>query len=352
MTRRRLAARVVRPHITLVTALVKIAQMGSRFSAFGPYVPAIDRRGVVVFQATLHDGTTGIFAGSREREPAALTIGQAGGDTYTSHPDVDGQGRIVVYAGHPASGERVLRIERGTVSIVAGPANGFTRIGPLGPTTNEAGDVAFRGDERGRAGIFLARAGTLETIAIAGGGSRGFADFHGLPVVDARGRVLFRADLVDGRGGIYLADSGRLELIVQTGEIFRALGAFPSLDHDAGTVAFSATRHDGGAGIFVARRSRIETVVEAGGAFESVRGGLLGGGKWVFFATPRGGSLGVYRGPDPVEDRLVGIGDEVLGSTVVDLALNSVSLDPAGPLAIRLGLASGAEIIASARLKA
>jgi hypothetical protein len=41
---------------------------------------------------TLHEGATGIFTGSREREPAARMLGQAGGDTYTSHPDVDARG--------------------------------------------------------------------------------------------------------------------------------------------------------------------------------------------------------------------------------------------------------------------
>jgi hypothetical protein len=336
--------------VAFVKGLAPIAETGARFAAFGPYVPAIDRRGEVVFQATLHDGTTGIFSGSREREPAALTLGQAGGDTHTSHPAVDGQGRTVVYARHPTAGERLLRIDRGTASTLASRAQGFTRIGPLGPTTNEAGEVAFRGDANGRAGVFLARAGAIEAIATAGGGARGFADFHGLPVVDARGRVLFRADRHGGTAGIYLADAGRLELIVQTGKTFRALGAFPSIDHDAERVAFSATRHDGGAGIFVARRGRVETVVEAGGGFESVRGALLGGGKLVFFATPRGGSLGVYGGPDPVADRIVGFGDEVHGSPVVDLALNSVSVDPTGGLALRLGLARGAEVIASVEL--
>jgi hypothetical protein len=335
--------------VAYVKGLAPIAETGPRFAAFGPYVPAIDRRGEVVFQATLHDGTTGIFTGSREREPAAVTLGQAGGDTHTSHPDVDGQGRIVVYARHPTAGERLLRIDRGTASTLAGRAHGFTRTGPLGPTTNDAGDVAFRGDASGRAGVFLARAGGIETIATAGGGPRAFTGFHGLPVVDARGRVVFRADRRGGTAGIYLADAGRLELIMETGESFRALGAFPSIDHGADRITFSGTRHDGGAGIFVAHGGRIEMVVEAGGAFESVRGALLGGGKLVFFATPRGGSLGVYAGPDPVADRLVGVGDAVLGSTVVDLALNSVSVDPGG-LALRLALATGAEVIASVEL--
>jgi hypothetical protein len=86
--------------------------------------------------------------------------------------------------------------------------------------------------------------------------------------------------------------------VAETGNIFETLALFPSVN-DSGTVAFAATRREGGGAIVTVKDGR-STVIDPEGAFESFRGALIdGAGSVVRIATPRGGSVGLFAGPDP-----------------------------------------------------
>ncbi len=88
------------------------------------------------------------------------------------------------------------------------------------------------------------------------------------------------------------------------------------------------------------------TAVDTSSPFASFRGVLLNKkGTIVFYATPRGGELGVFTGPDPQSDRLIAIGAPLFGSTVVDFALNPVSINDAGQIAIRVKLADERQFV-------
>src|SRR5262249_4310803 len=90
-------------------------------------------------------------------------------------------------------------------------------------------------------------------------------------------------------------------------------------------------------------------LVGANGAFEGFRGALVNrAGLVAFSATPRGGRLGVYAGADPVADRIIALGDPLLGSVVAAFALNPVSVNEAGQLAVRVSLADGGQAIVRA----
>jgi hypothetical protein len=91
------------------------------------------------------------------------------------------------------------------------------------------------------------------------------------------------------------------------------------------------------------------------GPFESFRGALINGaGTIVFYATPRGGTLGVFTTQGASQssnhERVVGIGDTLFGSPVKDFALNPVSLNEAGQIAIRILLEDGKQMIVLAYL--
>jgi hypothetical protein len=91
------------------------------------------------------------------------------------------------------------------------------------------------------------------------------------------------------------------------------------------------------------------TVADTNSPFGSFRGALINRtGTILWCATPRGGELGIYTGPDPVADRIVSIGDPWFGSTVTDFALNPVSVNDAGQVAIRVRLANDRQIIVRA----
>jgi hypothetical protein len=137
---------------------------------------------------------------------------------------------------------------------------------------------------------------------------------------------------------------GRIEPLVETGEHLTSIQPFASGDA-AGTIVFAAADRDGVSGLFTIEDGRRSPACGPDPAFVSVRGGLSWPGGVVRIATPASGALGLFVGPDPDADRLVGIGDDLDGSRVVDLAANSVSLNRHGRIAVRVALADGRELI-------
>ena len=318
-----------------------IATTGERFSDFAPYVASVNDEDTVAFQAALRGGATWVFTGN------GGAIAEVAGPTLlagvTSHPDLNNSGAISFYGERPDGAQGVFLLRDRRLQAIAGTWDGFAAIGPLGPTMNEAGTVAFRAERAaGVSGVFAGDGRTVVTVADT---ESGWSGFHGLPVIDGRGTVVFRADRELGVQGIYAGRGGSIETIAETEETFETLAFFPSAN-DGGTVAFAATLHAGGAGVFTADDGQVVQLLDTEGAFESCRGALItNGGAVTFGATPRGGSLGLFAGPDPHADRILALGDPLLGSTVADLAANPVSVNGEGHVAIRARLADGRQLI-------
>jgi hypothetical protein len=325
-------------------SLTVIATTGERFTDFAPYVASVNEAGVVAFQAALHDGAMGVFIGNGDAEAEAA--GQWPLKGITSHPDLNNSGDITFYGNDPGGGSGVFLLGDGVLHPIAQRDGQFASIGPLGPTINEAGSVAFRADRVGQiSGIFAGNATSVEVVADSRGTWR---VFHGLPVIANDGTVVFRADRKNGVQGIYAGRGASIAAVVETGALFRTLAHFPSVD-ERGTIAFAATLQAGGEGIFTVRDGQASRIVGTDGAFDSCRGALIAnGGELVAIATPRGGSLGLYAGPDPEQDRIIALGDHLLGSEVTDLAANPVSLNGKGQVAVRARLTDGRQLIVRA----
>jgi len=219
---------------------------------------------------------------------------------------------------------------------LAAASGSFSGVGPLGPTMNERGEVALRASSRtGRACLGLWREGGLHVIAETGDR---FLGFEGLPVLGNDGQVVFRANLPDDRQGLFVHQGAQCADVAMTGTDFLDIGRFPIID-GRGAVAFAATPISGVAGIFSVASGRLACVVDATSGFESFRGVLINdAGPVAFYGTPVGGQLGIYSGADPIRHRVVGIGSSLFGATVVDFALNPVSVNERGQLAIRVEL--------------
>ncbi len=317
-----------------------IAATGERFTGFAPYVASVNDAGVVAFQAALAGGGSGVFMGSGASVTELVGPPELAG--VTSHPDVNRTGATSFYADLPDGGQGVFLLRDESLQAIADTRGGLASVGPLGPTMNDAGTVAFRADpEAGVSGIFAGDDAAVSTVADT---ESGWSTFHGLPVIDEAGTVVFRADRDDGVEGIYAARGGRTWPVAETGDLFESLAHFPSAN-DHGTVAFAATLRSHGAAIATVDDSGV-TIIDTEGAFESFRGALIAGTVAVVrIATPRGGSLGLFSGPDPSADRILAIGDSLFGSTVVDFAANPVSINAAGQVAIRASLADDRQLI-------
>lgn len=317
--------------------LTPIADTNDRFIDFAPYVASINNDGVVAFQAALRGGGSGVYTGSGG--PTATVTDSVSGplNSVDSHPDINQGGSACLYASFKSGGHGVVLVRDGKVIAVGETA------GPLGPTMNDDGTVAFRaGVGSGDSGIFTGDGGRVTAIAETG---TVFGAFHGLPVINNPGSVVFRADLKAGGEGIYVGDGDGLTPVARTGDVFSVLGHFPIIN-DAGTVAFCASLESGGSGVFTVWAGAIGTVIDTSSAFESFRGVLLNNaGRVIFYATPRGGELGVFTGRDPVGDRILGLGASLLGSTIVDFALNPVSINDLGQIAIRVKLANEMQFV-------
>lgn len=325
--------------------LTLMVDAGDHFRDLAPYVASIDSSGTVAFQATLNDGSTGVFISAGEQMiTVADTVGSIFSHFY-SHPDIGDDGSLCFYAGLKSGGQGVLRTSGGQVTAIAttGADSPFACIGPLGPTMNHAGQVAFRADlKSGESGVFIGDGQSVATIADSGGI---FSAFHGLPVINNRGTVVFRADQRDGGQGVYTGDGGALTTVVNSNDGFSELGRFPIID-DGGIVAFVATFQAGGGGVFKVAKGEVAAVVDTQGPFEHFRGVLINNaGTTIFYATPGDGQLGVYAGPGPTFHRIIAMGQPLFGSTVADFALNPVSLNDAGQVAIRVKLADGRQFI-------
>lgn len=276
-----------------------VARSGDDYSGFAPYVPSIDDAGVVAFQAELPNGETTVVFGERRFRSA----------TYYSHPDINTRGDVCVYASLSDGRKAVLLNDE---PIFVGD------VGPLGPTMNEDGDVAFRSD----GAIFLWRMG--EVVEIARG------EFHGLPVLNDLVEVAYRHE-----GGISVWREGKSTLEVDIRE-FEGMGNFPHLNA-RGDFCFVCN-----AGVFALIGGQLQHLVREG--FESYRGALRSSsGHLVFYATPPGGQLGIYRECSPTP--LIEIGSPFEGSTVEEFALNPVSINEHGVVVARVKLEDGRHFI-------
>jgi hypothetical protein len=322
--------------------LMVIAGNSGPFSDFGPYVPSINDRGTVAFFATRRGGATGVFSG--DGGPIQTLHQKA---TYRSHPDINDDDTLCVCADLADKSQVVLFGKPGAPPEVI-THEGIPSIGPLGPTINAAGAIAFRATSAaGRAGIYVAADGELTRLAEVGDR---FGGFDGLPVSLDDGSVIFRADHSDCSQSIHRwRAGGALDCIVQTGEMFGELGRFPDANA-RGTVVFTATRRDGTSGVFTIDASgAITPAVESAKVFENLRAALIDDtGRIVFCATPGGGELAIYAldGAGAVPRRIIGLRDEFGTCPLTDFALNPVSFNNAGQIAVRLKLADGRQFIA------
>jgi len=314
-----------------------IAETGEQFTDFSPYVAAIDERGTVAFSAALTTGGSGVFRG--EGGPVTTVANSASGGfrTVCSHPDISSAGSICFYGENEEGAPALFVAQEGGLAALSDSA------GPLGPTMNETGAVAFRAPlPAGGSRILTSHAGIATMVADTSGM---FSGFHGLPVIDGGGCVTFRADCTAGGEGIYRSGGNHFEAVVETGDRFSSLGFFP-FANDEGTVAFCAELRSSRAGVHTASAGEVTTVIDTNGPFESFRGALLTAARaLVFYATPRGGELGIFVGPDPGHDCLLSVGSPLAGSTVAGFALNPVSINRAGQLAIRVALENGRQLI-------
>ncbi len=287
-----------------VVVRVEVVAWAAPGETFRPYVPCVGPSGQVGYTVERADGSTAVVIGPKRHETAPWIA--------CSHPAMGAQGHWCVYA----AGALLIDGEPASFS----PAT--IDIGPLGPTMNARGQIAWRGAVDGVPGVYCDG-----DVVVTG------SETFGLPAIDERGAVVYR-----DATSIKRWNSGETMTIAEIGDVFMDLGRFPCA-LPGGQAGFVAQR---AAGDWVIVRGS-EASPPPGGPWESLRGALFVGDELgVLYATPPGGALGLYAATG---DLILAVGERFGGSAVTEFALNPVSIQAQGLVAVRIALDDGREAI-------
>lgn len=313
---------------------VVVARTGEGLRSLGPYVAAMRDDGAVLFQGEHADGSTGVHVVPAGRAPRQI-IPAPPGCVVTSHPDSGSVGSVCFYAQSPGDGAGLWLASEGGCTCLA------TGCGPLGPTMDASGSIAFRTIGARGQGVGVWDGSRARSLDESGPGTLGL---EGLPVV-AGGRVAWRVTLAGEAHAIRLWDGRSLATVATTGDQFAAIARFPMMDR-AGRIVFGARSRSGADGLYVWDSGSTRRVAGSDGRFESIRGGLISDrGTLLLIGTPRAGGLGVFT-DELGASAIVQVGAPLDGSPVEEFAVNAVSVNASDQVAIRATLADGRQVIA------
>jgi hypothetical protein len=322
-----------------------IAADGGPLTAFNSNIyPAVNGAGAVAFQAWTSAGVEGIFVGSGGNvttiaSNAAGTPFDFFGPGLAAGPLIEGDGDVAFKAYLKAGGQGIFLSEGAVIDIVARTSLSAESLQLIG--MNQAGVVAYSVEQGGgSARVFTFDDGVVTTIASGAVSATG--------AINSAGTVAF-VQLLPSSEQLVAGNGGPLTRIAATGgdSPFRSIFS-PSINAN-GTVAFVAYL-DGSTGIFTGNGGPITTFVDSLGPylvfdFPSINSD----GVIAFRAVLDGGGVGIFTGPDPTADRVIGSGDPLFGSRVGSLEFGGgYSLNDAGQVVFRAGLYDGRTVLVRA----
>ena len=319
-------------------AFTRIADDAATGAEIGVAPAALNDAGQVAFMAGVQPGETGVFMGSggplttiadatgEFRRLGFATIGSPLSHGFAS---IDGLGQTTFAAvtqdsraGYFAGLGGAVTVADATPPILRFDGDVFSS-GSGSPTTFEALVLV---NQRPRQAILVGDGGPLTSIADT---SQTFTALDLDPRVNASGLVAFHGTRSDGSEGIFVGSGGPLTTIADTSGPFAAFTDAPAIA-DTGDILFQATLKASPGrpriqGLFLSRGGTILTVVDDTGAFASFgfAPAVNARGQVAFEGTTKSGRVGIFTGGDPEDDRVIGLGDELDGSTVFDLSISS-----------------------------
>jgi hypothetical protein len=327
-----------------------IVDQTGAFTNFGG-APVINDAGDVAFEATLDDGTVGIFSGP---DPGTDTIADDSGvfDTPIDLPSINAEGTVAFRAWLDPDDEHIFGL-RGIFNgddpdfdTVADEDDPLFAAGLNSPSIADDGTVAFDAiDNFGNFAVYtVTSAGTRTTVADNAGPLTG--TIFAASINDSGTTVAFYADFGTG-GGIFTGDDLPDDLVADSsGPYFQF--DIPAVN-DADTVIFRATLDSGGSGIFSGPSSTADRIVGTGGPYAGFSAYSINDeGMVVFAAELDAGGLGIFTGTDPVAHKVIRTDDPLFGSTVSFVALSRENLNDNGEVAFLYELANGRSGVAIA----
>jgi hypothetical protein len=315
---------------------------------------AVNDLGQVALVAVLKAGGQAIYR--TEADGQLTTIAQTGAliRDFSLSPYINDSGTVSFGADLTDGRQAVFTGDGGNLTRIADtePTSPFSSIPNPAPRIDARGAVYFRATLRsGGMGFFAGDGGATTTLYVTGGEFSAFPSSLAHQVNGQFGS--FRANLTGGPEGVFKGDGLVTETLVTAGGVYRDF--FGAEINDGGTVAISADLTAGGQVLLAASHGALTPLVDTTGAYSQILGlgqvSINNRGEIVFGATLQAGGRGFFEGPDPVTDKIIAIGDELSGSTVVGFpqnAMNPRGLNNAGQFLFRADLADGRRILVRA----
>src|SRR5215216_246960 len=224
--------------------------------------------------------------------------------------------------------QSVMRGSGKKPTTIATTAEEFNQFG-FEPTVNNSGVVAFKAQlDSFDQGLFSGQDGkrsTLTTYYLSS--TSQFSEFGNLsrPSINNNGAIAFEAPL-DGAStsGIFVTEGGGFKTIAAPDPNVNV--GRPNLN-DSGTVAFHRFFNDrAGEELVTGNGGPLTVAADTSGPFQSF--------GFTFVGFDSGGS-GIFVGPDPITDRVIGTGDTLDGSPVTNLRFCDGGLNDSGQLAFQ-----------------
>lgn len=334
------------------TKVVDSAEDG--FNPFSFECSAINNHGDIAFRTArvprrgtqLIQGIYRADAGENEVKLTTIVEVKGGFDFLGQLPSINDLGEVSFAVRHFSERtfvetQSVMRGDGAQPTIIATTANEFERFG-FEPTVNNSSVVAFKAQlDTFDQGLFSGRGGrgsTLTTYYLASDSQ--FSEFGSLsrPSINNLGEIAFE-EQVEGvfASGIFVTQGTGFKTIAAPDP--NVIVGWPTLN-DGGMVAFHRFFNDQpGEELVTGTGGSLTVVADTSGPFQSF-GQIFGvtppalnnNGDVAFFADLDAGGSGIFTGPDPVADRVIGTGDTLDGSTVTSLRFCDESLNDFGQL--------------------
>jgi hypothetical protein len=303
---------------------------------------ALNENGVVAFYNSNDSFDNGYYKGNGGAITTVVTYAQLGGLTGGAIND----GGTVAYAGSPGPFREGVYTGSGISNPVIGyHADGTTSRNFSDPTINNSGAVAYRGSRSGfpdqavgelRTATYLFEGGIETTLAEDIGGIYNRIDPRP-SVINDSGQVAFEARTNDNVWHIVRYDHPGFSTITP------AVGFSSNISmNNSGDIAYIAGNdiwkfHNGAS-------TSVANLTDGFSSFGTSNAMINDTGKVAFDARyNNSANVGIFAGPDVVNDRVISTGDVLFGETIQDLSL--VGFNNSGQVAVSISFAGAAHTI-------
>jgi hypothetical protein len=342
----------------------EIASSTADSLTLGFFSPSIADTGIAAFAATATPdcvpGCDGIYSGNGG--PLRVVVDTAVGpfSETTLVPVISDDGALIAFRGFEVGGgEGIYKIDlNGFVTKIFDSDTSGTLVDKsvnLGNIAND-GTVVFSKRESGGGpivqGYYTGSGGPVETFFEGGIGVFPEGVISASSINNIGTRTAHIANLgLEGQAIVIGPATGPNQLAV--GELTHGIVPLSSVainDHDA--VAFLGRTTTGTQGVFVSQGGAISTIADDTGPFGIFPAASINDSGTVVFGADMdvGNARGIYTGPDPINDKIIAVGDVLFGKTVTSLQFGRHGLNFFDQIAFKAGFSDGSASIVRANV--